>query len=125
VQPAHASRILFYIAITIFPLQIQGQIYRITPPKCLHLLFHNQDNLPGFFKRIIESDESRMMQYIHDVHLSFKFFFLAGSRFDKFRAESCSSIELHALFYNAKSTSKNEDKEIRNKSSKCCEALFT
>ena len=90
-----------------FVCKSSGEIYRITATKCSHLLFHNQDNLPGFFKRIIESDESRMMQYIHDVHLSFKFFFLAGPRFDKFRAESCSSIELHALFYNAKSTSKN------------------
>ena len=46
-----------------------------------------------------------MMKSIHNVNLTFKFFLLARPRFDELGAESRSSVELHTLFNDTKSTS--------------------
>ena len=46
-----------------------------------------------------------MVKSIHDVNLAFKFFLLAGSRFDDFGTKSRGSVELYTFFNDAKSAS--------------------
>lgn len=61
--------------------------------------------MPWFFKRVLQSDDTRMMKSIHDVNLTFELFLLAGPRFDELGTESRGSVELHTLFNDAKSAS--------------------
>ena len=70
-----------------------------------HLLLHDENDLPWFVERILQSDDTRMMKSIHDVNLTFKLVLLAWPRFDELGAEPRGSVQLHTLFNDAKSTS--------------------
>lgn len=83
-EPDRVGSVDFTIWVSISSLKQQAK-FKINCIKRLvqgNLLLQYKDDLPGLFKRIVESNYPGMVKGIHDVNLALKLLLLTGSRFD-------------------------------------------